>query len=104
GAAGSLLLRPGLTGAAISMGATEDRLRLRVRQVLDPARTGEGAPAMFDPELAEAVPEDAVAYFGLPGLDRGAGRLLAAVAGGAAPGLSALADRTAAEARRSGVQ
>ena len=102
GAAGALIVRGDLRASALSMSATQDGARLRVRSVLDPA-AGTAPVAAFEPRLTEAVPGSAMAYLGTTRLDRSVGRVLAAVAGGAAPALGALAQRTGASARRSGI-
>jgi hypothetical protein len=79
GLAGTLVDQPALSavGASVSAngGATA---KLTVRSVLDP-QLSKAAPSSFksfDPQLLGDVPSGALAYLGLAGLDRAAGRLL----------------------------
>ncbi|HSD75927.1 MAG TPA: hypothetical protein VLA98_00925, partial [Solirubrobacteraceae bacterium] len=77
-AAGALLDRPGLVGAAAAVDAGEDRATLTVRSVADglpPARP-------IDGRLASAVPEDALAYVGARGLGPALASLLGVTGGG----------------------
>jgi hypothetical protein len=78
GIAGALLDQPALAGAAMAISPAEDGVKLRVHAVRDPARARGQTPAFapFVPGLAGAVPKTAMAYLGLSGLDRAAGRLL----------------------------
>jgi hypothetical protein len=78
GIAGALLDQPALAGAAIGISPAEGGVRVRVTAVRDPARQRGRAPvfASFTPSLSGAVPKTAMAYLGLTGLDRAAGRLL----------------------------
>ena len=55
GAAGALIVRGDLRASALSMSATQDGARLRVRSVLDPA-AGTAPVAAFEPRLTEAGP------------------------------------------------
>ena len=102
GAAGSVLRQPGLRATALALSPDDEGARVWVHSVRDPAAPGP-PPRSFQPRLAGDIPEDALAYLGTTGLDRSAARVLGALAGNAAPALSALAARTDAEARRSGV-
>lgn len=84
GAGGALLNQPGLKATSIALSPHDDGVALRIHSVLDPKLT-HGTPRTqpFAPQLADAVPSDAMAYLDLKGLDRAAGRLLqAGLAGG----------------------
>jgi uncharacterized protein DUF3352 len=85
GIAGVLLDQPALAGAAVGLTAQEGRARLDVHSELDPALARQYPSAFrpFKPQLVGDVPKAAMAYLGVAGLDRVAGRLLTAgVAGG----------------------
>ena len=100
GAAGQLLDRPGLAGAAAAIAPDGDGARLTVRSLLAP-----GAPqaAAFKPSLLASVPADAIAMLETTGLDRAAGRLLG-LSGGGSAGLGAAFARLKADLeRRTGV-
>ena len=78
GIAGALLDQPALAGASIALSPAAGGARIRVTAVRDPARE-KGLPpvfAAFSPRLTDAVPRTAMAYLGVTGLDRAAGRLL----------------------------
>jgi hypothetical protein len=85
GITGVLLDQPGLAGVAMALSPADSGARIRVHSIRDPARLRGTSPAFapFRPRLADAVPKTAMAYLGLTGLDRAAGRLLtlAAVSG-----------------------
>lgn len=72
GAAGVLLDRPGLTGAAVSLSATGPGAEIEVRSDI-PGHKG----TAFDPKLLDAVPKSAMAVYDTTGLDQSATRLLA---------------------------
>jgi hypothetical protein len=106
GLAGALLDQPGLRATGLSLSAGEHDARVRIETVLD-AR-GRTRPATFEPTLTSAVPADAIAYLGFPGLERAAPLLLslgglgagagagAGGADGAAAGAAGIAGDTAA--------
>jgi hypothetical protein len=85
GIAGVLLDQPALAGVAVGLTAREGGARLDVHSELDPAlaRQYPSVFRAFKPQLVSDVPKTAMAYLGVAGLDRVAGRLLTAgVAGG----------------------
>lgn len=73
GTAGVLFDRPGLKAAAAALRITDPGAEVVVRAKV-PGR--EAQP--FEPSLLDAVPRDAMAYYGTEGLDRNIARLLAA--------------------------
>jgi hypothetical protein len=73
GIAGILFDRPGLKGAAASVSATSPGAEVVVRSVV-PGRKAQA----FEPSLLDAVPKEAMAYYGTRGLDQNVTRLLAA--------------------------
>ena len=85
GAIGTLVDQPALLGTAMSLSAGDTTARLRVHNALDPkaVKQSAGSPFQpFTPKLVDSVPENALAYIGITGLDRAAGRLLGAGLGG----------------------
>ena len=74
--------RRGLQGVALQAEPEEDRLRVTARSAL---RGGQRQKA-FSPRLAEAVPDDALAYLGTSGVSATLGNLVGAAAGGANAG------------------
>lgn len=81
GVAGVVLDRPNLRGTAVAVQATDPGLVLTVEADI-PGRKAQP----LDPQLLDAVPKGALAYYGSRSLDQSAGRLLAAA------GTSALGD------------
>jgi hypothetical protein len=73
GIAGILFDRPGLKGVAASLAATSPGAEVVVRSVV-PDRQAQ----QFTPSLLDAVPKDAMAYYGTRGLDQNITRLLSA--------------------------
>ncbi len=71
GIAGILFDRPGLKGVAASLSATSPGAEVVVRSVV-PGRRAQP----FTPQLLDAVPKDAMAYYGTRGLDQNITRLL----------------------------
>lgn len=82
GIAGVLLDQPGLSGLGMAVTPANGRARIRLHSIRDAARPrgSQAVFAPFQPRLADAVPKTAMAYLGLTGLDRAAGRLLSLVA------------------------
>jgi hypothetical protein len=80
GIAGVLLDQPALAGAAVGLSARDGGARLDVHAELDPALARQQARVFrpFTPRLLGDVPKSAMAYLGVAGLDRVAGRLLTA--------------------------
>jgi hypothetical protein len=72
GAAGVLLDRPGLKGAALSLRAGGPGAEIEIRSSI-PGHKG----TAFDPQLLDAVPKTAMAVYDTTGLDQSATRLLA---------------------------
>lgn len=103
GAAGALLSQPGLVASGLSLSAESDGVRLRVHSLIDRRAAGPSRFVPFEPRLVDAVPGDALAYLGLAGINRSAGRLLPALAGRAAPAVAALLARAAGNARSAGL-
>jgi Protein of unknown function (DUF3352) len=103
GAAGALLQQPGLVATGLSLSAEGDGARLRVHSVIDRSAAGPRRFLPFEPRLLDSVPGDALGYLGVSGLDRSAGSLLPALAGGAAPAVARLLARAAGNARRAGL-
>jgi hypothetical protein len=85
GAAGVLLDRPGLVGAAAGLTAGGHRARLTLKSIVDPKTRGGAGFQAFTPTLSGDVPGQAMAYVGVKGIGGAAGRLLSA-AGGAGLG------------------
>jgi len=81
GVAGVVLDRPNLRGTALAVQASDPGLVVTVEADIP----GRRAPVL-DPELLDAVPKNALAYYGSRNLDETAGRMLAA------SGTSALGD------------
>jgi uncharacterized protein DUF3352 len=108
GLAGTLLDQPALAAVGLAVGAQGDQARLTVHSVLDPA-LAKASPSTFrafSPSLLSAVPSGALAYLGVAGLDRAAGRLLglAGATGVNGAGVATLAQRArAALGRQPGV-
>ena len=71
GIAGVLFDRPGLKGVAASLRATSPGAEVVVRSLVPGRKAQE-----FTPSLLEAVPKDAMAYYGTRGLDQNITRLL----------------------------
>jgi len=103
GAAGALLEQPGLVATGLSLSAAGDGARLRVHSLIDRRAAGPRRFLPFEPRLADSVPGDALGYLGLRGINRSAGRLLPALAGGAAPAVARLFARAAGNARGAGL-
>ncbi|MDX6667803.1 MAG: hypothetical protein QOK04_1183 [Solirubrobacteraceae bacterium] len=85
GIAGVLLDQPALAGAAVGLTPRAGGARLDIHSELDPALARQHPSVFrpFTPQLVSDVPKTAMAYLGVAGLDRVAGRLLTAgVAGG----------------------
>jgi hypothetical protein len=80
GAAGTLLDRPGLQVAGLSLSVEEGLARLDVHSLS--AGGGKAAFPPFDPKLIGEVPSGVLAYVGVRGFDTAVGRLLG-LAGGA---------------------
>jgi len=108
GLAGTLVDQPALSAVGVALTAEDRKATLTVHTVLDPALAKASTPVFkpFDPQLLADVPSGALAYLGLAGLDRAAGRLLglAGVTGVNGAGVSQLAQRARSTlARRAGV-
>src|ERR671937_206051 len=88
GAAGALLDQPALAGTAVALTPHSNGVQLLVHSVLGPARARQLAGLRakpFTPHLLGSVPANAMAYLGLPLLERAGARLLeAGLAGGGA--------------------
>jgi hypothetical protein len=81
GTLAATLDRPGLKAAGLSVEARDEQVRLVATSIVD----GEtGKP--FEPELLDAVPEDAMAYLGVNGISGALGNLVTAAAGGSQAG------------------
>jgi hypothetical protein len=79
GLAGTVVDQPALEAVGASVTASGGKAQLEVYTALDQA-LAKATPATFkpfSPQLPSDVPSGAVAYLGLAGLDRAAGRLLA---------------------------
>lgn len=92
GAAGTLLARPDMLGAALALTPEDAGARLTVRTVLDPARKNPGTFRTFTPRRQQDAPKGALAYLGVGGLSTGLSRVLD-VAGGSFAGLGPLLAR-----------
>ncbi|MGI8595001.1 MAG: DUF3352 domain-containing protein [Solirubrobacteraceae bacterium] len=101
GAAGQLLDRPGLAGAAAAIGPEGDGARVTIKSLLGPGAPPQ--PAAFEPSLLASVPADAIAMLETTGLDRFAGRLLGLSGGGPAGFGAAFAGFKSDLERRTGV-
>jgi hypothetical protein len=108
GLAGTLLDQPALAAVGAGLTAGDQQVRLTVHSVLDHA-LAKATPTVFkpfSPSLVSAVPGGALAYLGVAGLDRAAGRLLglAGATGVNGAGVTSLAQRARTTlARRAGV-
>jgi hypothetical protein len=91
GVAGTLLARPALAAVGAALGAGSGNARLTVETVLDPAlaRASPSPFQSFEPNLTGQVPGNALAYLGVTGLDRAAGRLLDLAGAGGLDGTTA---------------
>jgi Protein of unknown function (DUF3352) len=99
GVAGVLLDNAALEGSALALTPEDPGARLWVHQALDKnARTGPGLES-FSPSLVDTVPDKAIAYLGLKGLDR-AGRPLLTLLGFAAGGLDQILQRARTDLER----
>ena len=79
GLAGTVVDQPALEAVGASVTASGGKAQLKVHTALDQA-LAKATPATFkpfSPQLLSDVPSGALAYLGLAGLDRAAGRLLA---------------------------
>ena len=77
GLAGTLVDQPALSAVGASLSAQDAQAKLTVHTVLDPA-LAKATPGFkpFSPQLLSDVPSGTLAYLGVAGLDRAAGRLL----------------------------
>ena len=108
GLAGTLIDQPALSAVGGAVTAEGSQAKLTVRTVLDPALAKATPPGFkpYTPELLRNVPSGALAYLGVAGLDRAAGRLLglAGATGVNGANLSQLAKSARATlAKRAGV-
>jgi hypothetical protein len=105
GLASSLVDQPALAGVGGAVGASGDQAKLTVNTVLDPGLAKASPPGLapFSPKLAGSVPKGTLAYLGISGLDRAAGRLLglAGASGVNAAGVAQLAQRARASLAKS---
>jgi hypothetical protein len=78
GLAGTVVDQPALAAVGGAVSAEASRAVLTVKSVLDPAlaRASPAAFRPFHPQLLGDIPAGALAYLGIAGLDRAAGRLL----------------------------
>ncbi|MDQ6751205.1 MAG: DUF3352 domain-containing protein [Actinomycetota bacterium] len=108
GIASVLLDQPGLAGVGMAVTPADGGARIRLHSIGSGAAPGGNRAvfAPFHPGLAGAVPKTAMAYLGLTGLDRAAGRLLGLAAASGPTGArlqSLLQTRGRDIARRAGV-
>jgi hypothetical protein len=105
GLAATLVDQPALAGVAGALSASGSQAKLTVNTVLDPALAKASPPGLspFSPQLVGSVPKGALAYLGIAGLDRAAGRLLglAGASGVNAAGVAQLAQRARASLAKS---
>ena len=108
GLAGTVVDQPALEAVGASVTASGGKAQLKVHTALDQA-LAKATPATFkpfSPQLVSDVPSGTLAYLGVAGLDRAAGRLiaLAGASGANGAGLAQLAARARATLeRRAGV-
>jgi hypothetical protein len=108
GLAGTVVDQPALEAVGASVTASGGKAQLKVHTALDQA-LAKATPATFkpfSPQLVSDVPSGTLAYLGLAGIDRAAGRLLAlaGASGVNGAGLAQLAARARATLeRRAGV-
>lgn len=84
GGLATLLDQPALQAVSLSLEAVDEGARVTTRAALDPRASRRLEP--FEPELLDAVPRDALAYFGVKGISESLGRLVGAAAGGGRAG------------------
>lgn len=83
GGLSAMLDQPALQGVALAASPEgEDRVRLRIHSALDEEVQRTNAPKQFEPELLDAVPEDALGYLGASGVTGALQRLVASAVGG----------------------
>lgn len=83
GVAGTLMDRPGLLGAGVSLGVggTDSGAKVVVHSLIDPRAAAASTP--FEPTLQTRVPKGVILTVGVRGIDTALGRLLGFAGGGA---------------------